>query len=209
MAKHLIFMGAPGSGKGTQAEKLVKEHGFNHISTGNLLRAEVAKGTELGQKVDEVLKAGQLVSDDLMKSLLEANVDKNVSTIFDGYPRNIDQAHVLAQVLGDSEYQALFFDVNVEDLVERLTNRVTCKDCGAIYNLKSHPPKNEGVCDNCGGTNLFQRADDKEDVIRDRQKVYKKSTAPVLAYYKEQDKLAEIDANRPIDEIYKEVLGLI
>ena len=134
MAKHLIFMGAPGSGKGTQAEKLVKEHGFNHISTGNLLRAEVAKGTELGQKVDAVLKAGQLVSDDLMKSLLETNVDKNVSTIFDGYPRNIDQAHVLDEVLGDSDYQALFFDVNVEDLVERLTNRVTCKDCGAIYN---------------------------------------------------------------------------
>ena len=209
MAKHLIFMGAPGSGKGTQAEKLVKEHGFNHISTGNLLRAEVAKGTELGQKVDAVLKAGQLVSDDLMKSLLEANVDKNVSTIFDGYPRNIDQAHVLDEVLGDSDYQALFFDVNVEDLVERLTHRVTCNDCGAIYNLKSHPPKKEGVCDNCGGTNLFQRADDKEEVIRDRQKVYKESTAPVLAHYKESGKLAEIDANRPIDEIYKEVLELI
>ena len=209
MVKHLIFMGAPGSGKGTQAEKLVKEHGFNHISTGNLLRAEVAKGTELGQKVDTVLKAGQLVSDDLMKSLLEANINKEVSTIFDGYPRNIDQAHVLAEVLGQSEYQALFFDVNVEDIVERLTNRVTCKDCGAIYNLQSHKPQKEGVCDNCGGTNLFQRADDKEEVIRDRQKVYKDSTAPVLAHYEGEQKLARIDANKPIDEIYKEVLGLI
>lgn len=209
MAKHFIFMGAPGSGKGTQAEKLVTEHGFNHISTGNLLRAEVAKGSELGQKVDEVLKAGQLVSDDLMKSLLEANVDKEVSTIFDGYPRNIDQAHVLAEVLGDSEYQAVLFDVKVDDLVERLTSRITCKDCGAIYNLKSHKPKVEGKCDTCGGTNLFQRADDKEEVIRDRQKVYRESTAPVIAHYEQAGKLAKIDANKPISEIYKEVLELI
>lgn len=209
MAKHFIFMGAPGSGKGTQAEKLVTEHGFNHISTGNLLRAEVAKGSELGQKVDQVLKAGQLVSDDLMKSLLEANVDKEVSTIFDGYPRNIDQAHVLAEVLKGTEYRAILFDVKVEDLIERLTSRITCKDCGAIYNLKSHKPQTEGKCDSCGGTNLFQRADDKEEVIRDRQKVYRESTAPVIAHYEQAEKLTRIDANKPISEIYKEVLELI
>ena len=209
MAKHFIFMGAPGSGKGTQAEKLVSENGFSHISTGALLREAVAAGTELGKKVESVLRAGQLVSDDLMKELLEANVDLSKPVIFDGYPRNIAQARVLQEVLGEHEFQAVLFDVKVEDLIARLTSRITCKDCGAIYNLKSLPPKNEGVCDNCNGTNLFQRADDKEEVIRDRQKIYQESTAPVLEFYSDSSKLAQINANQPIMDIYKEVLKLI
>ena len=209
MAKHFIFMGAPGSGKGTQAEKLVSENGFSHISTGALLRSAVAAGTELGKKVDSVLKAGQLVSDDLMKELLEANVDLSKPVIFDGYPRNLAQAKVLEEVLGDHDFQAVLFDVKVEDLIERLTSRITCKDCGAIYNLKSLPPKVEGVCDSCNGTNLFQRSDDKEEVIRDRQRIYQESTAPVLEFYSDSSKLAQINANQPILDIYKEVLKLI
>lgn len=209
MAKHFIFIGAPGSGKGTQAEKLIKENGFEHISTGNLLRAEVAKKSELGLRVDEVLKSGQLVSDDLVKDLLVANVNFSSPVIFDGYPRTLVQAKVLSEILGERDFVVLFFDVDVNDLVARLTSRVTCKDCGAIFNLMTKAPSQEGICDNCHGENLFQRADDKEEIIRERQKVYKETITPVLDYYRAQGKLISLNANRPIKDIYNEILRLI
>lgn len=209
MSKHFVFIGAPGSGKGTQAERLIKENGYHHISTGNLLRAEVAKASELGKIVEQVLKDGQLVTDDLVKDLLVANVDLNKPSVFDGYPRTLVQAKVLSEILKDQDYTVVYFTVNVDDIVDRLTSRLTCGDCGAIYNLKTLKPQNEGQCDHCQGHNLKQRADDTEEVVRERQEVYKENITPVLDYFKEAGKLVELNASRPIEEIYKEVLRLI
>jgi adenylate kinase len=207
MKSHLIFIGAPGSGKGTQASKLVAEKSFKHISTGDLLRAEIAKQSALGLEVKKVMDAGQLVSDDLVIRLLQANIDLNASQyIFDGYPRNIAQAQTLdKEVLKGSSSMAVYFEINMAKLVERLTNRRTCKDCGAIYNLISKQPKITGVCDQCGGTNLVQRADDKEDVITNRLKVFQDTVEPVLKYYQDLGRLMKVDAEQSPDVIYNQI----
>lgn len=207
--KHLIFIGAPGSGKGTQASKLGKEVSFKHISTGDLLRSEIAKGSDLGLEVKKVIDAGQLVSDDLVIRLLQANIDLGSSKyIFDGYPRNIAQAQTLdAEVLKDADSLAVYFEINTNRLVERLTNRRTCKDCGSIYNLVSSKPKIMGVCDQCGGTNLVQRDDDKEEVIKNRLQVFEDTVSPVLSYYQDHGRLMRVDAEKSVDEIFNEILS--
>lgn len=207
MKSHLIFIGAPGSGKGTQASKLVADRGFKHISTGDLLRAEIAKQSALGLEVKKVMDAGQLVSDDLVIRLLQANIDLNASQyIFDGYPRNIAQAQTLdKEVLKGSASMAVYFEINMSKLVERLTNRRTCKDCGAIYNLISKKPKITGTCDQCGGTNLVQRADDKEDVITNRLKVFQDTVDPVLKYYQDLGRLMKVDAELSPDVIFNQI----
>jgi adenylate kinase len=207
MKSHLIFIGAPGSGKGTQATKFVAERGFKHISTGDLLRAEIAKQSPLGLEVKKVMDEGKLVSDDLVIRLLQANVDlHNHQYIFDGYPRNIAQAQTLdKEVLKGSASLAVYFDINMARLVERLTNRRTCGSCGAIYNLLSKKPKVTGVCDQCGGTNLVQRADDKEEVISNRLKVFEETINPVLKYYQDLGRLMKVDAEGSVDGIFNQI----
>lgn len=207
MKSHLIFIGAPGSGKGTQASKLVADRGFKHISTGDLLRAEIAKQSSLGLEVKKVMDAGQLVSDDLVIRLLQANIDLNASQyIFDGYPRNIAQVQTLdKEVLKGATSMVVYFEINMSKLVERLTNRRTCKDCGAIYNLISKKPKITGTCDQCGGTNLVQRADDKEDVITNRLKVFQDTVDPVLKYYQDLGRLMKVDAELSPDVIFNQI----
>ena len=152
MKSHLIFIGAPGSGKGTQAARLVSERGLKHISTGDMLRSEIAKQSHLGLEVKKVMDEGRLVSDDLVIRLLQSNIDLLQSQyIFDGYPRNIAQAMTLDKdVIQGAPSIAVYFDINLSKLVERLTNRRTCKNCGAIYNILSKKPKLMGVCDQCG-----------------------------------------------------------
>ena len=204
MKSHLIFIGAPGSGKGTQATRFVSEKNFKHISTGDLLRAEIAKKSELGIEVKSVMDSGQLVSDNLVIRLLQANINLEDSQyIFDGYPRNIAQSKTLdGEVLKDSKSVAVYFKIDISKLVQRLTNRRTCKDCGAIYNLVSKKPKIEGKCDQCGGTNLIQRADDKEEVIENRLKVFQETVNPVLKYYQELGRLIEVNAEESPDVIF-------
>lgn len=205
MKSHLIFIGAPGSGKGTQATRFVAEKGFKHISTGDLLRAEIAKQSPLGIEVKKVMDEGKLVSDELVIRLLQANIDLSAHQyIFDGYPRNIAQAQTLdKEVLKGVPSTAVYFNIDIAKLVERLTNRRTCGSCGAIYNLISKKPKVMGVCDQCGGTNLVQRADDKEEVITNRLKVFQDTVSPVLKYYQDQGRLMQVDAEGSVDEIYK------
>ncbi len=205
MKSHLIFIGAPGSGKGTQAGKFVAEKSFKHISTGDLLRAEIAKQSALGLEVKKVMDDGQLVSDELVIRLLQANIDLQASQyIFDGYPRNLAQAQTLdKEVLKGSPSLAVYFEIDMGKLVARLTNRRTCKDCGAIYNLISKTPKVMGVCDQCGGTNLVQRADDKEEVITNRLKVFQETISPVLKYYQDLGRLMTVNAENAVDEIFK------
>ena len=207
MKSHLIFIGAPGSGKGTQAGKLVAEKGLKHISTGDLLRAEIAKQSALGKEVKAVMDAGALVSDDLVIRLLQANVDlQSHQYIFDGYPRNIAQAQTLdKEVLKGAPSTAVCFDMDIGKLVSRLTNRRTCMNCGAIYNLISKAPKIAGVCDLCGGTNLVQRADDQEDVIQNRLQVFQDTVNPVLKYYQDQGRLMRVDAEKSVVEIFSEI----
>ncbi len=209
--KQLIFLGAPGSGKGTQAKVLVEKKNYNHVSTGDLLRGEIKKGTELGQKVDNVLKSGDLVKDELVLELLKANCDLSTGAyIFDGFPRNIEQSKLLEDhILGDFDYSAVYFNMPTETLVERLTARRTCKDCNAVYNIKFLPPKQDGICDKCGGNNLFQRDDDKEEVIRKRMEVYGNTIGPVLEHYKSGGRLVEIDASLPMKEVTEELLGYL
>lgn len=205
MKSHLIFIGAPGSGKGTQANKFVTERSFKHISTGDLLRAEIAKQSALGLEVKKVMDEGKLVSDELVIRLLQANIDLNSSQyIFDGYPRNLAQAVTLdKEVLKGSPSISVYFEIDVARLVERLTNRRTCGNCGAIYNLISKMPKITGTCDKCGSTNLVQRADDKEDVIKNRLKVFQDTVSPVLKYYQDLGRLIKVDAEQSPDVIFK------
>lgn len=204
MKSHLIFIGAPGSGKGTQAGKFVADKGFKHISTGDLLRAEIAKKSTLGLEVKKVMDEGQLVSDDLVIRLLQANVDLAAHQyIFDGYPRNLSQAQTLdKEVLKGSPSISVYFEIDVARLVERLTNRRTCGNCGAIYNLISKKPKMTGTCDQCGGTDLKQRADDKEDVIKNRLQVFQDTVSPVLKYYQDLGRLIKVDAELSPDAIF-------
>lgn len=207
MKSHLIFIGAPGSGKGTQASKLVAEKGFKHISTGDLLRSEIAKHSPLGIEVKQVMDTGDLVSDDLVIRLLQANINLEQSQyIFDGYPRNLAQAQTLDQeVLKGSASLAVYFEIATEKLVERLTNRRTCKSCGAIYNLISKKPKVTGVCDQCGGTEIVQRADDEEEVIKNRLTVFKETVDPVLKYYQDLGRLMKVNAESSVEEIFDQI----
>lgn len=211
MKSHLIFIGAPGSGKGTQASKLVTEKAFKHISTGDLLRSEIAKQSALGLEVKKVMDEGKLVSDELVIRLLQANINLTESQyIFDGYPRNIAQAETLdREVLKGAPSVAVYFDIDIAKLVERLTNRRTCKNCGAIYNLISKKPKVTGVCDKCGSTELVQRADDKEEVISNRLQVFQDTVNPVIKYYQDLGRLMRVDADESVDEIYKMILSKV
>lgn len=211
MAAQLIFLGAPGSGKGTQAKLLAKSEGYQHISTGDLLRAEIAKESELGEKVEGILKAGQLVDNEIVLELIKSNTNfTEYNYIFDGYPRNLEQAKSLdSSILGDIPKIAVMFDMPIESLVERLTNRRTCKECGEIYNLKTNPPKDGGSCSKCGSTNLLHRDDDKEEVIRDRMKVFSREINPMLSYYESQGSLKRLDASKSSDEVLGALKSLI
>ncbi|MBY0517781.1 MAG: adenylate kinase [Bacteriovoracaceae bacterium] len=205
--KHLILIGAPGSGKGTQAGKLVAENGLKHVSTGDLLRSEIAKGTDLGKQVKSVLDAGSLVSDELVIKLLQANTDLDkFSYIFDGYPRNLAQAETLdKEVLKGRPSLAVYFEIDLLKLVQRLTNRRTCKDCGSIYNLVTQAPKTKGACDKCGSTNLVHREDDQESVIKKRMQIFSQNTEPVLNYYKAANRLVTVNAENSIEQLYQQI----
>jgi len=207
--KHLVLIGAAGSGKGTQAARLVSDKGYKHISTGDLLRSEISSGSELGKKVKGVMDSGALVSDELVIELIHANtnLDKN-AYVFDGYPRNLAQAQTLdKEVLKGRPSLAVYFKIDMGKLVARLTNRRTCKTCGAIYNLITQPPAKTGVCDKCGGTNLVHRDDDKEEAIKKRLDIFQQNTQPVLEHYKTGGRLLEVNAEAPIDSVFSQILG--
>ena len=211
MKAQLILLGAPGSGKGTQAARLVSDLGYKHISTGDLLRNEIAKKSELGKKVQGIMTRGELVDDTTVLELLNANCDlTSGSYIFDGFPRNIDQAKALdSEVIKDVAHKAIYFDIDLNILAERLVNRRTCGDCGEIYNLLSKAPKVEGVCDKCSGTNLSQRKDDNEESVKTRLGVFKSTIDPVLSYYEERGALKRIKASATSAEVFEEVKNTV
>lgn len=207
----LILLGAPGSGKGTQAANIVDELSYLHISTGDLLRNEIASGSDLGSRVKAIMDAGELVDDATVLELLQKNCDLvNSQYIFDGFPRNEAQAKSLdSEVLKDSVSKAVYFDIDLSELEQRIVNRRVCKNCGEIYNLLFKKPSREGVCDKCGSTDLQLRKDDNPETVKNRLKVYKESTEPVLKYYEGQGRLSRVDASKPSEEVMKELINVI
>lgn len=202
----VIFMGAPGSGKGTQAQRLVDELGIPQISTGDLLRAAVREGTELGLRAKAAMDAGELVPDELVLGLIRNRLAEDDATrgfILDGFPRNVAQAQALEQMLAEIGCpidHVAQFDVDFDTLRKRLTGRETCANCGAVFNRYTHPSRQAGVCDLCGGT-LVHRADDNDETVTQRLKVYEDKTAPLIDFYRASGRLVRIDGNRDVDAI--------
>lgn len=210
----LVFFGAPGSGKGTQARRLMEEYANPQISTGDLLRAAVAAGTELGAKAKSAMDAGKLVADDIVIGMIRERLqhkDTRFGFILDGFPRSLAQARALDQMLEQESkplHQAILLDVNFDNLIKRLTGRRTCKVCGHLYNIHYSPPKKENVCDHDGGE-LVQRADDNEDTIRSRLKVYQEQTEPLIEYYKKQDKFVAVNGEGKMEEIFQRIQAVL
>jgi len=195
----LILLGAPGAGKGTVAKMLTAIDGSVQISTGDILRAAVKAGTELGKKAEAAMKAGELVSDDLIMGIMEERLkeeDCQAGFLLDGFPRTIPQAEALKGLLekmGIELQGAVNLNVPREVILDRLTTRRTCVDCGAIYNVKSNPPKEEGKCDACGGS-VVQRDDETEEAISKRLDVFNEQTAPLVGFYEKEGLLLDIEA---------------
>ena len=195
----LILLGAPGAGKGTVAKLLTKMDGSVQISTGDILRAAVAAGTELGKQAQAAMKAGDLVSDDLIMGIMGERLkedDCKAGYLLDGFPRTIPQAEALKVLLADmGEELDMVVDIQVakDVILDRLTTRRTCEGCGEIYNVKSNPPKEEGKCDKCGA-NVVQREDETEEAISNRLDVYNEMTAPLASYYEKEGNLVSVNA---------------
>ena len=195
--KNLIFLGAPGAGKGTISNVLIAKYGVAHISTGDILRAEVAKGTPAGKEAAVIMKAGKLVPDELVCSMVKnrlAEPDCEKGFILDGFPRTIPQADRLAAVLAELGKEidyAIYLKVEDDVLLQRLTARLNCRGCDAIYNKLFKPSKVEGICDKCGGE-LYQRADDSLETAKNRLSVFYKQTQPVIDYYRTTGKMVEL-----------------
>ncbi|MHA1973529.1 MAG: adenylate kinase [Candidatus Hodarchaeales archaeon] len=205
----LIMLGAPGSGKGTQAKFISKEYGIPQISTGDLLRNAVKEGTELGLKAKKYMEDGKLVPDDLVLSLLQeriTNDDCKKGFILDGYPRNLAQANQLEKITDVN--LVINIDVDYNILVERITGRRTCKNCGAIYHIKYNPPKKENICDKCSGT-LYQREDDTEETVKKRLDTYENQTKPLIEFYTEKGILHTLVSDSTIEAMREKVMNLL
>jgi adenylate kinase len=205
---NLILLGPPGAGKGTQAERLREDFGLPHISTGDILRAQVAEGTELGEKARRYMDAGELVPDDIIVGMIRDRIntgDARDGFLLDGFPRNVKQADALAQALGALDRRltaALLIDVPDDELVRRLAGRRVCvKNPSHIYHVEFDPPKHDGVCDQ-DGSRLIQREDDKEETIRKRLDVYHSQTEPLIDYYDRAGLLRRFDGRRTAEEVH-------
>jgi adenylate kinase len=202
---NLIFVGPPGAGKGTQAN-LLKKKNYIHVSTGDLLRAEVSSGSELGKEIENIISQGKLVSDEIVEKLLIKNLDiDNNCYIFDGYPRNKLQAAILQKILGNKPYKIIIFDADLDKIADRICNRRLAPISGEIYNLVSRPPKVDGICD-LTGEKLIHRDDDKIDVVENRFKIYKETKDEILNFYGVENTIC-IDADKDPSSVYEELIN--
>lgn len=211
----LVLFGPPGAGKGTQAKLLVDSLGIPQISTGDIMRAERASGSDLGQQFDAYMSAGKLVPDDLVLALLEKRLsapDAERGAIFDGYPRTGAQAESLDQMLsklGRAIHRVVSLEVPMEDIVERVTGRRVCLDCGQTYHVRYTPPPSSGKCQACGGSRIEQRKDDTEEVVRKRYEEYQAKTAPVLDYYEKKGLVARVDGVGSLEDVNERIKSAI
>ena len=205
----IIFIGPPGSGKGTQAKRLAGRFDIPHISTGDMLREAVAAGTPVGQQAASIMAAGQLVPDDLMIQMIDerlARPDAGKGFILDGFPRTLVQAEKLETIVGNGKGALRVLQLLVPDdaIVRRITLRRTCAQCGAIYHLENQPPVNDSVCDRCGAE-VIARPDDTEEAVRKRLDSFHRQTMPVAAYYKSKNILRTVDGIGPVDEVFERI----
>ena len=212
---NLILLGPPGAGKGTQAQRLERAHGLVQLSTGDMLRAAVAAGSDVGKRAKAVMEAGQLVSDDIVVGIIADRIkqdDCKNGFILDGFPRTVAQAEALDKMLADTGLKLdHVIDMQVDDeiLVERVSGRYTCAKCNAGYHDKFQQPKVPGVCDICGSTEFKRRADDNAETVRSRLEAFHAQTAPLLPYYKDSGVLGAVDGMAPIDEVTRQIEVLL
>lgn len=210
----VIFMGLPGAGKGTQAERIVEEFGIPHISTGDIFRAAMAEGTPLGLKAKEYVDKGQLVPDDVTIGIVRERLsrpDTEKGFLLDGFPRTVPQAEALDKALGEMGRKidvVIHLDVNRESLLERLTGRRICRSCGSTYHVLFNPPKAEGKCDKCGGE-LYQRTDDSVETVATRLDVNIKQQEPLLRFYEAKGLLRSVNGEADIDEVFEQISGIL
>lgn len=208
----IVLMGAPGAGKGTQADMLVERSGYRKISTGDALRKHVKLGTPVGKQAGEIMARGELVPDQILLQVLKEEIGSNPKEviILDGYPRNLSQAETLKSVVETTHpvVGCMHLDVSRQDIVTRLSGRRVCSGCGASFHVSANPPKKEGVCDKCSAS-LYQRPDDDPKSISVRLDVYDKATEPVLDYYRKRGLYRKIDGGGVTNEILKELTGAI
>lgn len=211
---NLVLLGPPGAGKGTQAKSIATEYNIPHISTGDIFRKNIAEETPLGKKAKEYIDQGLLVPDqltiDIVKDRLSQD-DCKKGFLLDGFPRTVFQAESLDKMLqevGKKIDVALLIEVPREDILKRMTGRRVCVSCGASYHIAFNPTKVEGICDVCG-KEVIQRKDDKEDTVKERLNVYDNQTQPLISYYKECDKLSEVDGTQAIDKVFEDIKSLL
>ncbi|MCT4579289.1 MULTISPECIES: adenylate kinase [Donghicola] len=214
MTTNIILLGPPGAGKGTQARKLVEERGMVQLSTGDMLREAQASGSEMGKKVAAVMAAGQLVTDEIVIGLIREKLEQGSEGgfIFDGFPRTLAQADALGDLLtamGAKLDAVIEMRVDDEALVQRITARSTCGDCGEVYNDITKPIPADGKCSNCGGTEFKRRADDNEDSLRQRLMEYYKKTSPLIGYYYAKGDLSSVNGLGEIDAVQAEIAKIL
>ncbi len=211
---NIILLGPPGAGKGTQAGKIIEKYKIPQISTGDILRAAVREGTELGKEAQKYMNEGKLVPDSVVIGIIRDRLkedDCKNGYLLDGFPRTIAQAEELDNILSEMNSSldcVISIEVLDEEIIQRITGRRMCKECGAVYHIKYSPPSKDGICDKCGG-NLYQRDDDKEETVRERLEVYKKQTEPLKEYYNKKGILKEVEGTGSIDSIFASIDGIL
>ncbi|MCR4566908.1 MAG: adenylate kinase [Pseudobutyrivibrio sp.] len=210
----IIMLGAPGAGKGTQAKQIADKYSIPHISTGDIFRANIKNGTELGKKAKEYMDQGLLVPDELTCDLVMDRIamdDAKNGFVLDGFPRTIPQAEALDAALskiGQAMDYAIDVDVPDENIINRMSGRRACLNCGATYHIKSIPPKKEGVCDSCG-SNLVLREDDKPETVKKRLDVYHEQTQPLIEYYRGKNILKSVNGVQPMEKVFEDITAIL
>ncbi len=212
---NLILLGPPGAGKGTQAKRLQETHGLVQLATGDMVRAVIASGSELGQRVKAIYDAGRLVPDDIIIDMIAARIDEPDCTggfILDGFPRTVPQAEALDAMLAERGRKldhVILMEVDEAELIARIVGRLICPVCGASYHEHFNRPRVDGKCDNCGGADLVHRADDRPEAVATRLEAYRNQTAPILPYYWARGILRSVDGMAPIDEVTRQIEAVL